>query len=84
MVTIFAVVCLLFSSLSQAGDRPSFQWSELPELPPALGQQKQIGLAGSFSGVHNGALIVAGGANFPIRPSWDGGKKVWWDDILSP
>ncbi|MGB0741144.1 MAG: hypothetical protein ACPGXX_13810, partial [Planctomycetaceae bacterium] len=39
-------------------------WQELPELPDDLG------VAGPFAGVHNDALIVAGGANFP-RPVWD-------------
>ena len=28
-----------------------------------------------------GALIVAGGANFPDKMPWDGGAKVWWGDI---
>lgn len=40
-----------------------------------------IGFAGSFVGVHNGALIVAGGANFPDAPPWEAGKKVWHDRI---
>jgi solute:Na+ symporter, SSS family len=57
------------------------KWSELPSLPPAAGQLKQPGLAGPFVGVHKDALIVAGGANFPDAPPWQGGKKVWWDDI---
>jgi len=56
-------------------------WSELPELPPAPGETKQFGLAGAFAGVHDDALIVAGGANFPKGTPWEGGKKVWWDDI---
>ncbi|MHC4503778.1 MAG: sodium:solute symporter family transporter, partial [Planctomycetota bacterium] len=43
---------------------------------------KQIGLAGPFAGISGGALIVAGGANFPEGPPWEGGKKVWWDDVF--
>jgi len=54
-------------------------WSQLPELPPLQGQAIQPGLAGPFCGIHNDALIVAGGANFP-RPVWES-KKVWHDDI---
>jgi N-acetylneuraminic acid mutarotase len=42
-------------------------------LPDALG------VAGPFVGVHNDALIVAGGANFP-KPVWES-KKVWHDRI---
>ena len=39
----------------------------LPDLPDA------IGMAGPFVGVHNDALIVAGGANFPVA----GGEDLW-------
>lgn len=76
------MICLVLSGPAQAGEKAGFQWDKLPEFPPASGQQNQIGVAGPFSGVHNEALIVAGGANFPGQPSWEGGKKVWWDDIF--
>ncbi|MBN1900492.1 sodium/solute symporter, partial [Candidatus Sumerlaeota bacterium] len=57
------------------------KWEELPELPPAQGQSIPHGLAGAFSGIHNNALIIAGGANFPDGAPWEGGKKAWHDDI---
>jgi N-acetylneuraminic acid mutarotase len=38
-----------------------------------------LGVAGPFAGVHNDALLVAGGANFP-QPVWENGK-VWRDRI---
>ncbi|MHC4995442.1 MAG: sodium:solute symporter family transporter, partial [Planctomycetota bacterium] len=50
-------------------------WSELPPLPDT------IGYGGPFVGRHNGALIVAGGANFSQAPPWQGGAKVWTDQI---
>lgn len=59
----------------------NLSWDELPPLPPAAGQASQPGVAGPFAGVHGDALIVAGGANFPEKMPWDGGAKVWWDDI---
>ncbi len=31
--------------------------------------------------MHQDALILAGGANFPQALPWEGGTKVWWDDI---
>lgn len=52
----------------------NFLWAEsgarlsakdLPDLPDA------IGMAGPFVGVHNDALIVAGGANFPVPEGAD-------------
>ncbi|QEG41466.1 sodium:solute symporter family transporter [Roseimaritima ulvae] len=52
---------------------PLFDWQALPDLPDALG------VAGPFAGVHNDALIVAGGANFP-QPVWER-VKVWHDVI---
>lgn len=55
------------------GVEDRFQWEKLPDLPDSLG------VAGPFVGVHNDALIVAGGANFP-KPYWESEKK-WHDRI---
>ena len=49
------------------------EWDELPPLPNAEG------VAGPFVGVHEDALIVAGGANFPHKPRWET-VKVWHSD----
>lgn len=54
----------------------NLSWSKLPPLPD------KHGFAGAFEGVSNGALIVAGGANFPDDPPWLGGKKAWSDRIF--
>jgi hypothetical protein len=27
-------------------------------------------------------LLVAGGAKFPDKKPWDGGKKIWYDTIF--
>lgn len=40
-------------------------------------------MAGPFVGTHNGALLVAGGANFPGKLPWEGGTKVWHDTIFA-
>ncbi len=50
------------------------RWTRAPDLPAPLG------LGGPFAGVSNGALIVAGGANFETPPS-QGGVKQWHGDI---
>jgi solute:Na+ symporter, SSS family len=55
------------------------EWKQLTDLPPVGNQTDALGVAGPYVGVHNDALIVAGGANFPI-PYW-GEDKVWHDDI---
>ncbi len=55
----------------------SFQWNPLPPIPD------REGFAGSFAGVSGGALVVAGGANFPDKRPWEGGTKVWYDSVFA-
>jgi N-acetylneuraminic acid mutarotase len=66
-----------FLSAQQPAITSDTGWSELPQIPDPLG------VAGPFVGVSNGALIVAGGANFAegVRP-WNGGVKTWRDTIF--
>ncbi|MFA4870284.1 MAG: galactose oxidase [Pedobacter sp.] len=71
---------ILFSTIT-AGCKEEisskYDWNQLPAIPDP------IGFAGSFSGLSNGALIVAGGANFPDGGApWTGSTKVWHDDIF--
>ncbi|MFZ2640104.1 MAG: galactose oxidase [Verrucomicrobiia bacterium] len=55
----------------------SFRWNPLPTIPD------REGFAGSFAGVSGGALVVAGGANFPDKRPWEGGTKVWYDSVFT-
>ncbi|MCE9563948.1 MAG: galactose oxidase [Planctomycetes bacterium] len=71
MMAIMLSVVIFASS-----DAPAGEWNRLPALPD------KEGFAGPFAGVSNGALIVAGGANFPDKKPWDGGKKVWYDTVF--
>jgi N-acetylneuraminic acid mutarotase len=58
-------------------DHTQFDWSQLPPIPD------NHGFAGSFAGVSNGCLLVAGGANFPDGGApWTGSKKTWTDKIF--
>lgn len=50
------------------------EWRQLPPLPD------KEGIAGAFAGL-GGGLIVAGGANFPGKKPWEGGTKVWHDEV---
>ncbi|HYH57490.1 MAG TPA: galactose oxidase, partial [Anseongella sp.] len=52
-----------------------FRWEQLPPVPDA------VGLAGPFGGVSGGALLLAGGANFPGGMPWEGGSKAWHDAV---
>ena len=65
------IVILFVGSNALAG-----KWAKLPAIPD------KEGFAGAFAGVSHGSLIVAGGANFPDKKPWDGGKKIWYDTVF--
>ncbi len=48
-------------------------------LPPLPDRE---GFAGMYAGVVGGKLVAAGGANFPNGYPWEGGRKVWYDDLF--
>ena len=56
-------------------------WKLAATLPPASGAAEQPGFAGMMAGVHNGRLILAGGANFPGSMPWMGGKKQFYAGV---
>lgn len=61
-------------NLSACADEKG-NWGRLAPIPNPLG------VAGPIAGTDGASLIVAGGANFPDAPPWQGGKKVWHDRI---
>ncbi|WP_233903354.1 hypothetical protein [Stieleria maiorica] len=76
---LLACVCIgsvsMFAGSVAWSDEPQWlSWSELPPVPD------ELGYAGPFAGVHNGALIMAGGANF-AKPVWENEKR-WHDQIF--
>lgn len=50
------------------------------DLVPAIPDAK--GFAGMYAGFVGDELIAAGGANFPDKMPWEGGKKIWHDVIF--
>ena len=73
-----ALAALLQATLTLAtlcSAQAPLRWSELPPLPDTPG------FGGPFVGVLDTALVVAGGANFPEAPPWQGGQKIWHDDV---
>ena len=71
MLRILSIFCM--TTLAIAAD--PLTWNQLPPIPDP------IGVAAPFAGVSGGALLVAGGANFPDKMPWEGGKKVWHDRV---
>ncbi len=53
------------------------EWRQMPPLPDAFG------FASPFVGTSGKALLLGGGANFPDKPLWDGGAKVWHDEVFA-
>lgn len=76
-LSIAVLLMITVQGMAQKVAGAHFNWGQLPEIPDAHG------FAGSFAGVSNGALIVAGGANFPDGGGpWTGAKKAWSDKVF--
>ncbi|GIV62120.1 MAG: sodium:solute symporter [Rhodothermaceae bacterium] len=78
--TLFLAIWLLTIGVGLTGFHAAraqgrlYDWEALPDLPEPLG------VAGACAGVSNGALIIAGGAHFPVS-LFEGGTKVWTDSV---
>jgi SSS family transporter len=76
-VAVFIALAMSLGACAEASEpapaASRLQWTTLPQLPPTMG------VAGAFVGVHDGALIVAGGSYFN-DPS---GPKMIGDEIYA-
>lgn len=77
MQRLLVAAPLALGGLAAVGSEPrELAWRGLPSLPD------REGFAGSFAGASGGALLVAGGANFPDKRPWEGGTKTWYDRVF--
>lgn len=67
-------------AFSQERAIATIQWENIATLENVDGS-KSIGVAGAIGAVYDHALIIAGGANFPDKLPWEGGKKHYSDEI---
>ena len=65
---------------SQPQTPPTIEWT-LAAVLQNQDKTPSLGLAGPINGLHNNVLLVAGGANFPDKMPWEGGKKRYADAI---
>ncbi len=74
---------MLSNNAMTAQNKPfnSIQWKIAAVLPATSGHAKAFGLAGAVCGIHQNALIIAGGANFPDAMPWLGGKKKYCHEV---
>lgn len=77
----FLLIALHIASPISAQKLNRAKWSAPVQLPNNKVLNKQPGLAGPLCGIINDKFIVAGGANFPDKLPWEGGKKTYWNDI---
>lgn len=77
----FLLIGLLLSCRMQPVENVTFDWKNLPSIPPLTGEQIQYGVAGAVTGNLGGCILVAGGANFKDDLPWKGGIKQYHDDI---
>jgi len=66
----------MLASNAPAAEMNNTRWLQLPPLPD------KEGFAAMYAGVSGGALIAAGGANFPDKKPWEGGTKIWYDTVF--
>jgi N-acetylneuraminate epimerase len=74
-ISPISILLVLIASLAHGEAILQIQSAQITPLPV------RQGVAGAFGGASEGALLVAGGANFPDRPPWEGGIKTWHDAI---
>lgn len=74
------LIITLLAGLFPAWGQTRLGFREVATLPATDGRPNP-GVAGAFAGFSNGVLLVAGGANFPDGPPWQGGKKSWQKSI---
>ena len=78
LFVFFMISTFSGEAIAQQSTSSDFTWGQLSPIPDS------VGFAGSFAGVSNGVLLVAGGANFPDGGTpWLGSKKKWHDKIFA-
>lgn len=75
MQTAVIATVMMYSLPMCPADAQPLSLTRLPDLPD------REGFAAMFAGVSCGALIAAGGANFPDKRPWEGGAKTWRDEV---
>ena len=80
MLLRLLLLLLTFPAFSQKVDG-TIIWQKSGNLPRINGKY-HLGVAGAFVGIHEEVLIMAGGANFPGKLPWEGGKKEFQHNIF--
>ena len=79
---LISIFTLMFLDSSAQMPVLTISWKKIAIVPSSNENQRSLGLAGAINGVNSDVLIVAGGSNFPKGLPWEGGKKVYYDNIF--
>lgn len=71
---LLMIMGVLISACSQGQD---LRWSTPFSLPAQENGAAHPGVAGPMTGVIGDRLVIAGGANFPEKMPWEGGRKEY-------
>lgn len=86
-MTSFHYAAIILVLLSATGcssilkEEGRMKWKIAGELPSENGYASP-GVAGPLTGSYNNLLIIGGGANFPEKMPWEGGKKIYHNDLV--
>ena len=75
-IAVIGLIINIFFGFSQIKNNPVIDWEVITELPDENGIPNK-GLAGSFAGVSNGVMLIAGGANFSKQNALGWWKKIF-------
>lgn len=75
---IFSIL-ILFSQMLVAQRQIVIDWKKQTEF---AGFPENLGLAGMAASKTQKGILMAGGANFPDKLPWEGGKKIYSDKIF--
>lgn len=68
---------LLMVGISACSSEHRMEWEKVYFLPGGENNTPHIGLAGPMAGITGDRLVIAGGANFPVKMPWEGGTKAY-------
>lgn len=74
-----ALLCISSTMNAQKRNAVSIRWTAAGSLQ---GTELSAGVAGPLAGVHGEVLMIGGGANFHEGYPWEGGRKIYHNQLL--
>ena len=81
--SLFIILLFIFIACQKNEKQTTFKinWTEVESIPASFGKISK-GVSAAFVGLIDDKLVVAGGCNFPDISAAEGGKKVFYNEIL--